>query len=122
MFLLMKANRLIIGLRAVAYFSNDDSSSFVLAKSRITPLKSEKKLLTIPQTEFMAAVIGTRIASSILSALLPLGLKPNCYLWSHSQIVLYWIQKLRKIKCQFVHNRVETIRSFSGDANASWNY
>ncbi|XP_045023635.1 uncharacterized protein LOC123468017 [Daphnia magna] len=107
---------------AVAYFCNDDSSSFVFSKSRVAPLKTEKKLLTIPQTELMAAVIGTRVASSILSALLPLGLKPNCYLWSDSQIVLYWIQKMGKIKCQFVHNRVETIRSFTRDTNASWNY
>jgi hypothetical protein len=76
----------------------------VFSKSRVAPLKTEKKLLTIPQTELMSAVIGTRVASSILSALLPLGLKPNCYLWSDSQIVLYWIQKMGKIKCQFVHN------------------
>jgi hypothetical protein len=107
---------------AVAYFCNDDSSSFVFSKSRVAPLKTEKKLLTIPQTELMAAVIGTRVASTILSALRPLGLKPNCYLWSDSQIVLYWIQKMSKIKSQFVHNRIETIRSFTRDANASWNY
>lgn len=107
---------------AIAYFCNDDSSSFVFSKSRVAPLKTEKKLLTIPQTELMAAVIGTRVASSILSALFLLGLKPNCYLSSDSQIVLYWIQKIGKIKCQFVHNRVEIIRSFTRDANASWNY
>ena len=107
---------------AVAYFSNEDSASFVFSKSRVAPLKTEKKLLTIPQTELMVAVIGTRVASSILSALLPLGIKPNCYLWSDSQIVLYWIRRMGKIKCQFVHNRVETIRSFNKDASASWNY
>ena len=85
----------------------------MFSKSRVAPLKTEKKLLTTPQTEFMAAVIGTRVASTILSALLPLGLKPNCYQWSDSQIVLYWIQKMGKIKSVFVHNRVETIRSFT---------
>lgn len=70
----------------------------------------------------MAAVIGTRIASSILSAFQPLGLTPNCFLRSDSQIVLYWIKKMSKIKCQFVHNRIDTIRSFNRNTNATLNY
>jgi hypothetical protein len=79
-------------------------------------------MLTIPQAEPMAAVIGTRVASSILSAFQPLGISLSLLLWSDSQIVLYWIKKMGKIKCQFVHNRVDTIRSFNENHNAIWNY
>jgi hypothetical protein len=107
---------------AVAYLSDGGSSTFVFSKSRVTPLKTDKKMLTIPQAELMAAVIGTRVASSILSAFQPLRISLNVFLWSDSQIVLYWIKKMGKIKCQFVHNRVDTIRRFNEKHNATWNY
>lgn len=79
-------------------------------------------MLTIPQAELMAAVIGTRVASSIFSAFQPLGISLSIFLWSDSQIVLYWIKKMGKIKCQFVHNRVDTIRNFNENHNVYWNY
>jgi hypothetical protein len=79
-------------------------------------------MLTIPEAELMAAVIGTRVASSVLSAFQPLGISLSIFLWSDSQIVLYWIKKMGKIKCQFVHNRVDTIRNFNENHNAPWNY
>lgn len=107
---------------AVAYLSDGGSSTFLFSKSRVTPLKSDKKMLTIPQAELMAAVIGTRVAFSILSAFQHLGISLNVFLWSDSQIVLYWIKKMGKIKCQFVHNRVDTIRNFNEKHNATWNY
>lgn len=65
----MDASQLAYG--AVAYLSDGGSSTFVFSKSRVTPLKTDKKMLTIPQAELMAAVIGTRVASSILSAFQP---------------------------------------------------
>lgn len=107
---------------AVAYLSDGVSSTFVFSKSRVTPLRTDKKMLTIPQAELMAAVIGTRVASSILSAFQPLGISLSIFLWSDSQIVLYWIMKMGKIKCQFVHNRVDTIRNFNENHNVYWNY
>jgi hypothetical protein len=73
LYIFVDASQLAYG--AVAYFCNGDSSSFVFSKSRVAPLKTEM-LLTIPQTKLMAAIIGTHVASSILTALLPLGLKP----------------------------------------------
>ena len=54
-------------------------------------------MLTIPQAELMASVIGTRAASSILSTFQPLGLSPNVFSGNaDSQIVLYWIKKTGK--------------------------
>ena len=79
-------------------------------------------MLTIPQAELMAAVIGTRVAFSILSAFQPPGISLNVFLWSDCQIVLYLINKMGKIKCQFLHNRVDTIRRFNEKHNATWNY
>jgi hypothetical protein len=89
------------------------------SKSRVTPLRTDKRMLTIPQAELMVAVIGTRVASSILSAFQPLGISLSLFLWSDSQIGLYWIKKMEKVNCQFVHNRVDTIRSFNENHNAT---
>ncbi len=82
---------------AVAYLSDGNSSTFVFSKSRVTTLKTGKKMLTIPQAELMAAVVGTRVASSMLSVFQPLGISLNVFLWSDSQIVLYWIKKMGSV-------------------------
>lgn len=96
---------------AVAYYPSDgDWYTLIFSKFRVTPLRTEKKMLAIPQAEFMPSVIGTRVTSSILSEFQPLGLSPNIFSGhADSKIVLYWIKKMGKIKCQFVH--IELIRS-----------
>jgi hypothetical protein len=45
---------------AVAYLTNENQSSPIMAKSRVAPLKE----LTLPQLELMAAVVGTRLVNS----------------------------------------------------------
>jgi hypothetical protein len=41
----------------------------------------------------MAAYLGVLIATTIISALEPLGIKLRVFLWSDSQIVHFWISK-----------------------------
>jgi len=80
---------------AVAYFVHQKEVSFVQSKVRITPIKDQKREgereLSISEADLMAAYFGVLIASTIISALGPLGIKLPVFLWSDSQIVQYWI-------------------------------
>ena len=69
---------------AVAYFSQDTYASLVMSKTRVAPLKT----ISLPRLELMAAVLATTLATFILSSI---KCQCNVHLWSHSQIVLYWI-------------------------------
>ncbi|XP_057374753.1 uncharacterized protein LOC130695607 [Daphnia carinata] len=104
--------------RAVAYLVHQGEVSFVESKVRVTPIKSyqrkDDKELSIPESELMAAYLGTLVASIIISALEPLGSKLKVYLWSDSQIVHYWINKEEGHPRPFISNRVKKIRSSTG--------
>jgi hypothetical protein len=82
---------------AVAYSVHQGEVSFVESKVRIMPIKSqqkeEDKELSIPESELMAAYLGVLIATIIITALEPLGIKLQVYLWLDSQIVHHWISK-----------------------------
>lgn len=109
-----------VAFGAVAYFRNSNSISFVMSKARVAPVKGER---TLPQLELVAAVIGTRLADTIQNALTPLGLQLRFNFWSDSQIVLFWLSKeVSTIKCQFVNNRINEIRSFNQRFNPTWRY
>ena len=97
----------------VAYVNSpqESYSSFVMAKSRIAPAKE----LTLPQLELTAAVIGARLASYLQSQLH----FNKVYLWSDSQIVLYWLRSTKELK-PFVANRVREIKELT--SLTSWKY
>ena len=97
----------------VAYLnsSQENYSSFVMAKSRVAPTKE----LTLPQLELTAAVIGARLASHLQSQLH----LNKVYLWSDSQIVLYWLCSTKELK-PFVANRVKKIKGLTSLTN--WKY
>ena len=88
-------------------------SSFVMAKTRTAPLKH----CTLPRLELMAALVAARLAKFIISSL-KLQSTPT-YIWTDSQIVLYWIHSLRKLP-QFVSHRVAEIHK--SISSSSFNY
>ena len=69
---------------AVAYLQSAKQVDFVLAKSRVSPLKDT----TLPRFELHAAVTAAYFAKFIVSTL---NLCVNVKLWSDSQIVLHWL-------------------------------
>jgi Pao retrotransposon peptidase len=111
---------------AVAYLVHQGEASFVESKGRITPIKSQQKEedreLSIPESKLMAAYLGVLIATNIIAALEPLGIKLRVYLWSDSQIVHHWISKEEGHPRQFFTNRVKKIRDFNRTQAATWKY
>ena len=62
--------------------------SFILSKSRLAPVRN--KTMTIPRLELQAAVLASRLKTTILSEL---KLKVNqVFLWSDSSTVLKYIK------------------------------
>ena len=84
--------------------------------------KEEDKELSIPEAELMAAYLGVLVATIIITALEPLGVKLQVYLWSDSQIVHHWISKEEGHPRQFITNRVKKIRDFNKIQAATWKY
>ncbi|XP_045208291.2 uncharacterized protein LOC123560095 [Mercenaria mercenaria] len=92
---------------AAAYIVKGRQSSLVMAKNRVTPLKS----ITLPKLELMAAVVGARLDRHLQT---PLNCK-DVFMWSDSQIVLHWLQANRSKPLQrFVQNRINEIYELSG--------
>ena len=98
---------------AVAYIRSGSRTAFIMAKTRVAPLKE----LTLPKLELMAAVVATRVSTFIITSL-SLQETP-LYLWSDSQIVLYWIQQKKKLT-PFVSNRITEIHQLA--PTAIWGY
>lgn len=88
----------------------DDTNSvvsFVMAKSRLAPLKYKDEL-KIPKLELLGALIGSRLITYVKQTLdLPIT---NQYLWSDSEIVLNWI-KSNKLLPPFVTKRIAEIKN-----------
>jgi len=96
---------------AVAYLCHRDQTSLVMAKNRISPLKT----ITLPRLELMAAVIGARLASHIQTSLDITTIQ----FWSDSQIVLHWLKSTKPLK-RFVLNRVKEIQELT--VGSKWSY
>ena len=102
------------GYEAVVYICQDGKSSLIMSKTRVAPLRE----LTLPKLELMAAVIGSRLLKFILTSLSPIYSGIPVYMWSDSQIVLYWINSSKKLP-QFVSRRIAEIQSVPV---TSWKY
>ncbi|XP_057379622.1 uncharacterized protein LOC130701716 [Daphnia carinata] len=107
---------------AVAYLLDGQDTAFVMSKARVAPLKGNTPQLTLPQLELMAAIIGTRLATTIITAFKSLNILLEIFMWSDSQIVLYWLSKADRLKNPFVSNRIATIQAFNRLHLATWNY
>ena len=91
---------------AVAFIQQgQEPASILMSKTRAAPLKQ----LTLPKLELNAAVLAARLAHFIMKSL---TINLTAYLWSDSQIVLYWISSQIALK-PYVSHRVAKIHSFS---------
>lgn len=100
-----------LGYGVVIYLRLVDESgaiccSFVMGKSRVTPLKK----VTIPRLELQAATTAVRL-STFAKGELEFDLKESdVYYWTDSMIVLGYIKNERKRFRTFVANRISVIR------------
>ncbi|KAF6203478.1 hypothetical protein GE061_001809 [Apolygus lucorum] len=78
----------------------------MLAKSRVAPIHE----ITIPRLELLAALIGARIAKTVLDAIQQKV--ENIYYWTDSTVVLTWLQDPNPWNT-FVGNRVREIQKLS---------
>ena len=90
---------------AVSFITSGNQCSFVMAKSRVAPLKK----LTLPQLELMAALTGARLASFVSETLKSRYPNLKVKLWSDSEIVLHWLSSSKPLK-QLVANRTTEIK------------
>ena len=98
---------------AVAFLCRKQEISFVMAKSRVAPLKT----LTLPKLELMATLVATRLGNFIIHSL---SLQqPSIYIWTDSQIVLHWIQSTKSLP-QFVTHQILEMKQTLPDA--TWRY
>ena len=98
---------------AVAFLKLQQESSFVMAKSRVAPLKRP----TLPRLELMAALTATHLAKFIIDSLQLYN--TSVFMWTDSQIVLYWIHG-KKTLPQFVSSRVSQIHNVL--PSVSWRF
>ena len=90
-------------------------TSFVVARSRVVPLKDH----TLPRLELMGAVIASRLAQFVISALHHTNQSISITLWNDSQIVPHWLHSSKRLK-QFIANRVQEINTAFPDI--PWHY
>ena len=98
---------------AIVFLIQDNHASFVIAKTRVAPLK----VLTIPRLELLAALVATCLTHFVLQAI-P-AYDPPTFIWSDSQIVLHWVRSQKPLPI-FVRHRVIEMKSLL--PNTTWNY
>ncbi|XP_055623321.1 uncharacterized protein LOC129766749 [Toxorhynchites rutilus septentrionalis] len=103
---------------AVVYlrFQENDTVEIALAgaKSRVAPLK----FLSIPRSELQAAIIGARLADSILGSL-SIAVQKR-YFWTDSRDVMCWLHSDHRRYSQYVVVRVSEILETTGIRDWRW--
>ncbi|GBO41698.1 hypothetical protein AVEN_214366-1 [Araneus ventricosus] len=103
----------------VAYFrkvtDGTISSSFIVAKCRLAPLKK----LSLARLELMGALVSARLAE-YLQKTFPWITSDHIFFWSDSQITLHWINGDPLRWKEFVRNRVREIQEKTNRDH--WNY
>jgi len=94
---------------AVAFLCRDTDVSFIMAKSRVAPLKH----LTLPKLELMATVTAAKLYNFVSAALEPLSSSMTTHYWTDSQIVLHWLMG-EKWNNVFVAHRVSEVLATTG--------
>ena len=84
-----------------------------MVKAQVAPVKGH----TLPRLELMAAYIGARLCTFVLTSLNHLQFR--VVMWSDSQIVLHWVSSIKKLQ-PFVVNRVQEIHELFPET--SWKY
>ena len=79
--------------------------TLVMAKSKITPMKSQ----TTPRLELLASLVAARLSHFIAEKLKPKLGHMETTLWSDSEIVLHWLCS-KKLPDSFVSKRIEEIK------------
>ena len=108
-----------VGYGAVTYLrsvnkNGDVSCSFVLAKSRLTPLKR----VTIPRLELAAATVAVKLDSMLVRELdMKLG---ESVFWTDSTAVLRYIRNESRRYHTYVGNRIAVIHD--GSSPTQWRY
>ncbi|GBP51952.1 hypothetical protein EVAR_80047_1 [Eumeta japonica] len=83
------------------------STSLIIAKSRVAPLK----ITSIPRLELQAAVMGTRMATTVIEEH---DRKPNTkFYWTDSKTVLTWLKNGARSYKPFVAHRIAAIEENS---------
>lgn len=90
--------------------------NLVQSKTKVAPLKT----LTIPRLELCGAYILAKLADVVIRQFSKQ--LENCYFWTDSEIVLWWLQKSPSQLKTFVANRVAAIQTKTTEKGFQWNW
>ena len=97
---------------AVGYFVEEGKSDFVIAKSRLAPLKSP----SLPQLELTALNIAAKLANFICESYSAEFNIEKVVLWSDSSVAIQWCNNKKPNNKPYVRQRVENIRNLCPNA------